>query len=107
MLAAKLGKVFSLWTRFHGLEIYIRLPVRKNKHDVVVELFLGMTPGYVDSDWATCPKTRRSMTGVCIRLAGGTIAWKTKLQPTFAQSSTEAEFMWASDFGRIMLLPAK
>lgn len=59
--------------------------------------------GYVDSDWATCPKTRRSITGVCIRLAGGTIAYKTKLQSTVAQSSTEAEFMGASDFGKMML----
>ena len=59
--------------------------------------------GYVDSDWATCPKTRRSITGVCISLAGGTIAYKTKLQSTVAQSSTEAEFMGASDFGKMML----
>ena len=59
--------------------------------------------GYVDSDWATCPKTRRSMTGACIRLAGGTIAYKTKLQSTVAQSSTEAEFMGACDFGKMML----
>lgn len=59
--------------------------------------------GYVDSDWATCPRTRRSITGVCLRLAGGTIAYKTKLQPTIAQSSTEAEFMGASDFGKILL----
>ncbi len=59
--------------------------------------------GYVDSDWATCPRTRRSLTGVCLRLAGGTIAYKTKLQPTVAQSSTEAEFMGASDFGKILL----
>ena len=59
--------------------------------------------GYVDSDWATCPRTRRSLTGICVRLAGGTIAYKTKLQPTIAQSSTEAEFMGASDFGKIIL----
>ena len=59
--------------------------------------------GFVDSDWATCPKTRRSMTGICVRLAGGTIAYKTKLQATVAQSSTEAEFMGASDFGKMML----
>jgi hypothetical protein len=59
--------------------------------------------GFVDSDWATCPKTRRSMTGICVRLAGGTIAYKTKLQTTVAQSSTEAEFMGASDFGKMML----
>ncbi len=43
------------------------------------------------------------MTGVCLRLAGGTVAYKTKLQPTVAQSSTEAEFMGASDFGKILL----
>lgn len=46
--------------------------------------------GYVDSDWATCPWTCRSLTGVCLRLAGGTVAYKTKLQPTIAQSLTEA-----------------
>ena len=59
--------------------------------------------GYVDSDWATCPRTRRSLTGVCVRLAGGTIAYKTKLQPTIAQSLTKAEFMGASDLGKILL----
>jgi hypothetical protein len=59
--------------------------------------------GYVDLDWATCPKTRRSFTGVCVHLAGGTIAYKSKLQPTVAQSSTKAEFMGASDFGCVLL----
>jgi hypothetical protein len=59
--------------------------------------------GYVDSDWATCPKTHWSFTGVCVRLAGGTIAYKSKLQLTVAQSSAEAEFMGASDFGRVLL----
>lgn len=58
---------------------------------------------YVDSDWASCPKTRRSLTGVCVQLAGGPVAYKTKLQPTITQSSTEAEFMRASDFGKILL----
>ena len=59
--------------------------------------------GYVDSDWAACPKTRRSITGGGVRLAGGTVGYKTKLQPTIAQSSTEAEFMGASDFGKLIL----
>ncbi len=31
------------------------------------------------------------------------MAYKTKLQPTIAQSSTEAEFMGALDFGKILL----
>jgi hypothetical protein len=50
---------------------------------------------YGDSDWATCMKSRRSFSGICIQLAGGTIAYKTKFQPTVALSSTEAEFMAA------------
>ena len=58
---------------------------------------------YADSDWATCPKTRRSFGGVCIRLAGGTIAYKCRFQPTIAGSSTEAEFMAACDTGRTIL----
>jgi len=54
---------------------------------------------YADSDWATCTKTRKSFTGVCVFLSGGTIAYKTKFQPTVALSSTEAEFMAACDAG--------
>ena len=58
---------------------------------------------YADSDWATCVKTRRSFGGVCMRLAGGTVAYKTKFQPTVAGSSTEAEFMAAYDAGNMIL----
>jgi hypothetical protein len=58
---------------------------------------------YVDASWADCPITRRSMTGVDIKLAGGPIAYKTKLQPTVAMSSTEAEFMAACDAGKMLL----
>jgi hypothetical protein len=59
--------------------------------------------GYTDSDWATCPNTRRSLTGIGVKFAGGIIAYKTKLQPTIALSSTEAEFMAACDAGKMML----
>jgi hypothetical protein len=58
---------------------------------------------YADSDWATCVNTRRSFSGICIQLAGGTIAYKKKFQPTVALSSTEAEFMAACDVGRMSL----
>ena len=59
--------------------------------------------GWVDSDWAGCPQTRRSMAGTCIHLAGGTIAYKTQLLKTVAQSSTEAEFMGACHAGKLIL----
>ena len=58
---------------------------------------------YADSDWATCIKTQCSVGGSLIHLAGGTIAYKTKFQPTVAGSSTEAEFMAAYDTGKMIL----
>ncbi len=81
--------------------------VNSNRQD----LFIDDRPGhdattavaYGDSDWATCVKTRRLFSGICIQLAGGTIAYKTKFQPTVALSSTEAEFMTACDVGRMCL----
>ncbi len=54
---------------------------------------------YSNSDWATCVKTRHLFSGTCIQLAGGTIAYKTKFQPTVTLSTTEAEFMVACDVG--------
>jgi hypothetical protein len=61
------------------------------------------THGYMDSSWGDCLLTRRSFGGTLMRLAGGPIAYKAKLQPTVASSSTEAEFIQASDSGRISL----
>jgi hypothetical protein len=58
---------------------------------------------YGDLDWATCFKTRHSFSGICIQLAGGTIAYKTKFQPTVALSTTEAKFIAACDVGRMSL----
>lgn len=59
--------------------------------------------GYSDADWAACPKTRRSFTGISVKLAGGTVAYKTRLQPTVATSSTESEFMAAYDLAKTLL----
>jgi len=46
---------------------------------------------------------RHSFGGTVIRLAGGTIAYKSKFQPTVAGSLTEAEFMAAYDTGKMIL----
>ncbi len=58
---------------------------------------------YADLDWTTCPKTQRSFAGVCVRLDGGTIAYKCHFQPTMAGFSTEAEFMAACNTGKLIL----
>ena len=49
--------------------------------------------GYSDADWGANLDTRRSITGYVFYLAGGPISWKSKLQPTVALSTTEAEYM--------------
>ena len=59
--------------------------------------------GYMDSDWAGDVSHRRSVSGIAILLAGAVVSYKSKLQPTVALSSTEAEFAAASEAGKIVL----
>ena len=51
--------------------------------------------GYADADWASDRDTRRSVTGYLFMLGGAAISWSSKLQPTVALSSSEAEYMSA------------
>jgi hypothetical protein len=69
----------------------------RTNHDATIAVTFSI------SDWATCVKTRCSFSRICIQLAGGTIAYKMKYQPTFALSTTEVEFMAACDVGRMSL----
>jgi len=50
---------------------------------------------FADAAYATDSKTRRSISGYVIVYAGAAIAYKAKMQPTVATSSTEAEFIAA------------
>jgi hypothetical protein len=49
----------------------------------------------VDVDYAGDLGKRGSTTGYVFTLAGGAISWMSKLQETFALSTTEAEYIAA------------
>eukprot|EP00961_Rhodomonas_salina_P178358 2405855-Rhodomonas_salina.1 len=52
--------------------------------------------GWVDSDYAADPDTRKSVTGYVCRINNGPITWKAKRQSCVTLSSAEAEFVAAS-----------
>jgi hypothetical protein len=58
---------------------------------------------YTDSDWGSDRTHRRSVTGTLLMYSGATILYKTRYQPAVALSSTEAEFVAASDTGKSIL----
>ncbi len=65
------------------------------------DLTLGSTEplnpiGYCDSDWGGDPDDRKSTSGYLF-LYGGVVSWRSRKQKTVALSSSEAEYMAATD----------
>ena len=55
------------------------------------------TIGYTDADYAGDTKTRRSISGFVFLLHGGPISWTSRQQTCTSLSTTEAEFLAASE----------
>ncbi|CAM8963657.1 unnamed protein product [Rhodiola kirilowii] len=53
--------------------------------------------GYVDSAYASNKDNRKSTTGFFFTWAGNCVSWKSQLQPIVALSSTEAEYIAATE----------
>nr|XP_048331591.1 secreted RxLR effector protein 161-like [Ziziphus jujuba var. spinosa] len=53
--------------------------------------------GYLDSDYAGDRDKRRSMSSYAFTLCGNCISWKSQLQPVVALSTTESEYMAATE----------
>ena len=59
--------------------------------------------GMVDADWGGDTSHRRSVTGLALFMAGAPIVYKSRFQTTVSLSSTESEFIAASDAGKLTL----
>lgn len=71
--------------------------LRYLKRDPTLGIFMSNVPCYTirafcDSDWASCPDSRRSVSGYLVLLGNCPISWKSKKQETVSLSSAEAEY---------------
>ena len=78
---------------------------RSNKVDLLPPLSMSATAplAFSDSDWGADTTHRRSVSGIIITVAGAAVVYKTHYQKAVALSSTEAEFVSASDAGKMAI----
>jgi hypothetical protein len=64
-------------------------------HDITYEP--ASLVGFIDSNYAGCYNTQKSMSGYFFKFRHGAILWRSKLQDCTATSMTKAEYVAASD----------
>lgn len=55
---------------------------------------------YTDADYASDPATRRSVSGIVAKFCGGAVTWASKRQQCISLSTTESEYVAASEGAR-------
>ena len=60
----------------------------------------------VDADFATCPETRRSVSGVAVMLRGGAISWFSRMQNVTAAAISESEYVALAEVVNDLRLPS-
>jgi len=71
--------------------------LRYLKGEPALGIFLNSQPSfdlvaYCDADWASCPHSRKSISGFVVFFGNTLVSWKSKKQVTISLSSTEAEY---------------
>ncbi|XP_019227851.1 PREDICTED: uncharacterized protein LOC109209119 [Nicotiana attenuata] len=89
-------KLFMQEPREPHLKVVFHL-LRYLKSDPTLGIFMSKdtdctVKAYCDSDWASCPDSRRSITGYLVLLGNSHVSWKSKKQETISLSSAEAEY---------------
>uniref|UniRef100_A0A3Q7GLV5 Reverse transcriptase Ty1/copia-type domain-containing protein n=1 Tax=Solanum lycopersicum TaxID=4081 RepID=A0A3Q7GLV5_SOLLC len=89
------GKLlFLIMTRpdisYVNLSQFMHKPKKSYMDGVLGVVRFGVV--YYDADWATCPMTRRSVSGFAVKIGDSLIPWKSKKQNTVSRSSAEAKY---------------
>ncbi|KAJ8640321.1 hypothetical protein MRB53_017015 [Persea americana] len=74
-----------------------RVPYASAVGSIISNNTFGSVIGYVDSDFAGDLDRRRSLTGYVFTFVSGAISWKAALQSKDVLSTTEAEYMAATE----------